>query len=84
MATQPDIFATLDIIERIIKTIAPLNRLRMFGWQTWYLPMSETTCTLLRDCESLRTLVIGADGHHPTIGEFRGFTMILIGSADFM
>ena len=84
MTTQPDIFATLDIIERIIKTIAPLNRLRMFGWQTWYLPLSETICTLLRECESLSVVVIAADGHHHTTSELHSYTLILIGSADFI
>ena len=70
MTTQPDIFATLALIERIIKAIAPVNQLQAFCWQTWHLPMSETVCSLLRDCESLRTFVIGPDGHHNTTSEF--------------
>ena len=69
MATQPDIYATLGIIERIVQAVAPMNQLQSFGWQTWYLPMSETICTLLRACESLSTLVIGQDGQHHTTSE---------------
>ena len=64
--TQPDIYATLHIIERIVQQLAPRNQLRAFGWETWYLPISDKICGLLRDCESLSTLVIGPDGHHNT------------------
>ena len=78
MTTQPDIFATQEIIERILKAIAPKNQLQAFGWRTWHLPMSETICSLLRDCESLSMLVIGPDGHHNTTSEFCVSVFVLI------